>query len=153
MEQVTTELPRRLFHLRRRYLAQAPRVRGLLQVAPWVNVILLVLLFFILNSAYVLQPGVAIDLPTSPATGGARFGSLIVTVAKDDLLFYDDERITLDGLATVLARDALKDPERTLIIEADGQVDHATLVTIYDQATAAGLRRVVLATRPAGSGL
>jgi biopolymer transport protein ExbD len=139
----------RLQHLRRRYMAQAPRVRGLLQVAPWVNVTLLVLLFTIVNSAYVMQPGVVVDLPSSVTTGGARFGSLIVTVASDGLLFYDDERITLDGLAAVLARDAQKDPERTLVIEADGQVAHRTMVAIYDHAVAAGLRRVVLATRAA----
>lgn len=147
MELAQPPLLDRLFHLRRRYVTKAPRVRGLLQVAPWVDVTLLFVLFLVIHSSFVLQPGIVLDLPRSSASGGARFGALVVTIAGNGLIFYDDERISLDGLASALARDAKKDPENTLIIEADGRVEHRTLVTIYDHAAAAGLKRVLLSTR------
>ena len=63
------------------------------------------------------------------------------------MYFFNDERMTLDGLAGALARTVRDDPGRALLVEADGRIAHQSLVEVYNLAVAAGIRHVLLATR------
>lgn len=143
----------RLFHLRRRLKPRSAVRSALLDVPSLVNVALLLLMFFVAQSHFVLQPGIAVSLPAAPMTGGARYGSLVVTLTQEGLILFNDERTTFDGLADDLKRQARAQPDSALVIEADSRVRHGDLVRVYNLATAAGIRQVVLATRipsPAG---
>lgn len=137
----------RLFYFRRRFNPSQRMLRGILVTAPWIDVTLLVVMFFITQSAFVVQPGVVLDLPVSPSTGFARYGDLVVTIPQEGMFFFNDERMTPDGLAAALARAARENPDRALIVEADSRIVHRTLVEVYDMAVAAGVRQVLLATR------
>jgi biopolymer transport protein ExbD len=141
-----------LFHLRRRFRQQQLLRRTLLEPAMWVDFALLALIFFILQSAFVVQPGIVVDLPTAPMAGGAPYGSLVVTLSQEGLLFFDDQRMTVDAFADALARAARREPGATLVIEADARARHSELVRIYDLATRAGVKQVVLATRVSARG-
>ncbi len=143
-EQVLTQ---RLFYLRRRYMPQHRMLRGIIDAPSWVNVVLLVLMFFILQSGFVLQPGIVVDLPASPMIDGARYGSLVVTLGSEGMIFFDDERTTMDGLGTKIMLAAKENPDSALVIEADGRVAQSRLVEVYNLALKAGIRKVVLATR------
>lgn len=137
----------RLSYLRRKFPSKMRPVRGLLEVAPWVNVVLLVLMFFIAQSSFVLRPGITVDLPAAPMTDGAGYRSLVVTLGRGNMVFFNDERTTLDGLATRLVDAARRDPDATLVVEADEHVENGALIRLYNMALAAGFPRVVLATR------
>ena len=137
----------RLFYLRRKFPSKIRPVRGVLDVAPWVDVVLLILLFFIVNSSFVMRPGITMDLPVSAMADGARYDAMVVTVAQDNMVFFNDEKLTLDGLAPRLEDAARKRPDATLVIEADARVQNGTLVGIYNMAMNAGLKQVMMATR------
>lgn len=137
----------RLFYLRRKFPSKVRPVRGLLEVAPWVDVVLLIVLFFIVNSAFVIRPGITMELPASPMMDGARYDAMVVTVTQDNMVFFNDEKTSLDGLGPKLEEAARKRPDAALVIEADARVQNRTLVNIYNMAAAAGLRQVTLATR------
>lgn len=138
--------------LRRRFRTRLRRFAGPLDAVPLANVILLLVLFLIINSSYVLQPGITVDLPTSSFASGTPYGAMVVTVAQEGMVFFNDERTTLEGLSAAFSRTAFDQPDATLVIEADGAVQHSRLVEIYNMAMAAGIRKVVLATRISASG-
>lgn len=147
MHALDEQLSERLFHFRRRFHASQRRTRGLLVSAAWVNVILLMLLFFITQSAFVVQPGVVVELPASTSHGHARFGDLVVAIPQEGMFFFNDERMTEDRLAHAMGAAARENPERALIVEADQRIAHQTLMDVYNMAVSAGLRQVLLATR------
>ena len=137
----------RLFYFRRRFQPTQRMLRGVFVPAPWLDVVLLVVLFFITQSSFVVQPGVNLELPVSPASGHERYGDLVVTIPQEGMYFFNDERMTLDGLAAALARTVRDDPGRALLVEADGRIAHQSLVEVYNLAVSAGIRHVLLATR------
>jgi biopolymer transport protein ExbD len=100
-----------------------------------------------INSSFVMQPGISLSLPVSDFDDGALYGALVVTLAQEGLVFFNDERTTIEGLGAAFAQAVHEDPEARLIVEADARVEHGALVSIYDMATAAGLQHVTLATR------
>ena len=141
----------RLFHLRRRYLPRNRGLRGIIDPASWINVVLMVLFFFVIESGFVLQPGIVMELPRAPLVDGARYGSLVITMSGEDMIFFNDERHSLASLGPALAAAAVGEPDKTLVIEADKRVTQSRLVDVYNLAVEAGIERVVLATRIASA--
>lgn len=141
-------VPERLTAFRRTFnpIERAPR--GLLGVAPWVDFALLLLMVIIQQSAVVLRPGVSLELPPAPFADGIRPDAVVLTVPQEGMYFFQDERLTLEGLQLALAR-AARAPggEAGLIIEADKRISHGSLVALYNMAHAAGFREIVLASR------
>ena len=108
---------------------------------------LMMLAFYLAVSPFVLQPGINIRLPASPFTGGARFGSLILTVTHGDWYYFNDERLDLPRLGSALEAAAAHDPGAPLIIEADERASHGAVVAAWNAALDAGIPEVSMATR------
>ena len=108
---------------------------------------LLVLAFFLAVSPFVMQPGINIKLPASPFTGGAKFGSMVLSVTRGGWFYFNDERLDASRLAGVLEAAAAENPGMPLIIEADERVSHGSVVAAWNAALGAGISEVSMATR------
>jgi biopolymer transport protein ExbD len=151
MTQVPANRVERISFMRRRFQPHRRLFCGPLNAVPLVNVMLLLALFFVLHGSFVLKPGITVNLPVSTFTAGAAFGATVVTLSQEGMVFFNDERTTLEGLQSSFLQTAFENPDSTLVIEADGQVRHNTMVRIYNMAMSAGIKKVVLATRVAAA--
>jgi biopolymer transport protein ExbD len=125
--------------------------KGLIDAAPLVNVVFLLLLFFVLNSSFVMVRGVKVGFPSVDMPLINSFQSLVVTVARDNLLFFNDQPVTMDKLEQAL-REAAQQGRRELIIKADQQVSYGTVTEIESAAYRAGITTMNVAARPAAPG-
>jgi biopolymer transport protein ExbD len=112
---------------------------------------LLALAFFLAVSPFVLQPGINITLPKASFTGGARFGSMVLSITRGGWFYFNDERLSLARLPAALSAAVEENPGFPLIIEADESVSHGTIVGAWDAARAAGVGDVSIATRIAAA--
>ena len=151
MSQSPDSLNDYLFLARRKFRPRLRVCKGFPTWLPLLNILTLLFFFYLCTSPFVLQPGVLVNLPESTFAAGARFGGLVVTITQDGLLFFNDERMTLDQLDVAFRRALLHQPENTLILEADRSVPFDVLTVIFNTAQRAGIRQVALATRPAAS--
>lgn len=108
---------------------------------------LLVLAFFLAISPYVLQPGINITLPKASFTGGARFGSMVLSITRGGWFYFNDERLNLARLSGALQEAVDEHPGFPLIIEADESVSHGVIVKAWDVARDAGVEDISMATR------
>jgi biopolymer transport protein ExbD len=124
-----------------------PRQSPWLFIAPLLNVVLLLLVYFLFSSGFVIQSGVSVTLPKSSSrlTGFDR--AHIITIAPgDDLpLYYDGRRVTLATLREALERD--KKTDRRAIIHFDASVSGGRVMQVSDVALAAGFD-IAFATVP-----
>ena len=121
--------------------------KGLVDPAPLVDVVFLLLLFFILSSPFVMQSGFGVSLPSSSAPTVTTFQSLVVTVTRDNLLFFNNQPTTLEKLEQSLRDSVRRGRGRELIIKADRQVSHGTVTQIMSAALKAGITEVNIAAR------
>jgi len=134
-------------------------LRGPIDLAPLIDVVLLLLIFFILSSSFVLQPGVKITTPST--MDGSRGVTnvrhiLAITAADPPLIFFNDQISSRDKLSEQFQEIAAQGGVSSLVIKADRQVPYGTVVDIMNQALAAGLSVVVatqgqVAVPPAGN--
>lgn len=130
----------------RHFRAQAKPFKRPFTTAVYFDLACLLFLFFIVGSKFVIKPAVRISLPPAPLVTGVSVDSHVLTVAGEQLMFFDDERTSIDRLAVTFTELARKDPNAELIIEADRRVPQGVLVDIYRTAMNAGIRDVALAT-------
>ena len=122
---------------------------GRIDAAPMVDVVFLLLIFFILSSPFVLQPGIKVDLPLSEVQSPGPFQGLVVTVTRNNAIFFNSELTSLEGLERSLREAASRGTGPSeLVIKADKQVPHGTVVEIMSMAIEAGIPSINIATRP-----
>jgi len=138
---------RQLNTLRRRFHSRVRRFPPTIEPAAMVDVVLLVLLFFMISSSYVTRPGIEIELPDIPSQSGFPMNSLVVTLTRGGQIFFNDRRFELEGLGAALKQARLEKPDFPLVIEADGEVPVSLQMTIYEKGVMAGIDRIALATR------
>jgi len=108
---------------------------------------LLALAFFLAVSPFVLQPGINITLPKAAFSGGAQFGSMVLSITRGGGFYFNDERLNAAQLPEALKVATEGNAGFPLIIEADEEVSHGTVVAAWDAARAAGIKDVSIATR------
>ena len=137
-------------------------LRGLIDLAPITNVVLLLLCFFLLGSSFVLQPGIKVDPPRSAVAVGTPASQLVVAVtlgpqqhddkgapiARQPVLYFNDQIVTLDNLRTALDALPASRITPTLVVKADKDVPLDTIASIIDVAHRFS---VVIATQPLSS--
>lgn len=121
---------------------------GPIEVVSLIDAVFIVLFFFMLHSAFVLQPGIKVRLPEAPFLDGAPYwSSMIVAITQEDMIFFNDERIPLQGLGDVFSRARHMHPQTPLVVAADSGVSQGRLIEVYTAAFQAGIKEVVMATR------
>ena len=137
----------RLCYMRRRFKQSVRMPKALVPATALLSVMLIMLMFYVAGSRFVLQPGVIVSLPPSSFESGAPYGPMVLTISQEGMIFFNDERTTLEGLEAAFAQSAHEHPEATLVVEADGRIQQNRIVGIYNMAMAAGIKKIALATR------
>lgn len=140
---------RQLNSLRRRFMSRSRRFPPSVEPAAMVDVVLLVMMFFIVSSSYVTRPGVQISLPVSDRSQGFQMHAMVVTLTRNGLVFFNDQRLEIADLANALQRAHIENPDLALVIEADEAVTVETQMRVVGDATRAGIEEIALATRGA----
>lgn|GEM_PF-1767216 len=115
-------------------------------LAPLIDLVLTLLIFFMLVSRY-LQPTVDLTLPESRAAAAETRPSVTLTLTAEGDLYYEGEQVNINELAGHLAG---VDPQQveTVVLQADEQVPLKRVVEVLDVVRASPLKSVALEVRP-----
>ncbi len=118
-----------------------------LDITPIVDTVFNLLIFFALSLNFIVTPGIKVNLPESITEEIIRErDELIIVMNKDNTIFVDGRSISTENLALLLTKTAQKSRETLVIIQADQDVSHGSVVSMMDLAKKAGLKRLAIAT-------
>jgi biopolymer transport protein ExbD len=146
--------------LRTRYMPRSRINPELVAMAPWLSLVLLVLMFLMLDYRQIIQPGMVIELPQAPFSGGTfnRMAMVIKTEPSAsgaswvERIFFEDSPFLssndehMSRLAIILRSAAARQPGDSLVIFADARVTQGTMMRICQIAEKAGIRTINFAT-------
>jgi biopolymer transport protein ExbD len=121
------------------------RVKATFDITPLVDCVLLLLIFFMLTSSFVFQPGIKVDLPKAATTEPNIKKELVVLITKEGNLFFREQRITLKAFKALLKKEIAANKKAFLIISADKEALHGRVVEVMDTAKLAGIERIAIA--------
>ena len=117
-----------------------------LNIAPLVDMVFLLLIFFLLTSSFILNEGIKISLPEAKSSQMQDRKEITVGITKDGKIFLDEKPVSLQGLLTRLTGMIKDSPEKTVIIKADKGIILEKAVKVLDNVKQAGAKRIVVAT-------
>ncbi|MBN1363255.1 MAG: biopolymer transporter ExbD [Syntrophaceae bacterium] len=123
------------------------RVETNLNIAPLIDIVFLLLIFFMLSSHFVTQPGIKLTLPTATTAKLHLEEDLIISITNDNDLYLNEERVNLDNLLKKLRVKLNKSQKRTVIIKADEKIDLGLAVKVMDIAKQAEAEGLVISTK------
>ncbi|OIO38435.1 MAG: hypothetical protein AUJ75_02690 [Candidatus Omnitrophica bacterium CG1_02_49_10] len=118
-----------------------------LNIAPLVDVVFLLLIFFMLTSSFIFQPGIKINLPKAITSEVLQQQSLIITITADSQVYLNDRRISDEDLYIEMKESAKS--SGPLLIKADRSASVGKVVEIWDMCRDAGITQIHIATSQA----
>ena len=110
-----------------------------------VDVVFILLVFFMLTSSFLEWRAIELKLPAKAAAGAPDEPSLVVSISDDGALRLDGERIADADLGARLGRHLAGDPARSVVVRAAGRVPLQRTIEVLEAVSDAGGRSVSLA--------
>ncbi len=110
------------------------------------DIVMLLLIFFLLTSSFVVTRGMNIVLPKTVIGQPPQQRTITVAIEKNKQLFLNNELISKEQLAVRLTAALGKDKEQQIVVRADKDVILQDVVEILDIAKSVGATRLFIAT-------
>ena len=118
-----------------------------LDITPIVDTVFNLLIFFALSLNFIITPGMKVNLPESATEEIIREREeIIILMNKENGIFINNNPVSIDNLFLTLNKSAKRNEDALVIIQADREVSHGSVVKVMDTAKKAGLRRLAIAT-------
>ncbi len=124
------------------------KLLSMFSYASLTDIVFFLLIFFLLSSSFVIQPGIKVQLPHAETGEPQTERQVTITVTEGGEIFYNNEQIALADLGARLLPVIERDPENVVIIQADRTVSLQNTIEVIDIAKAVGATRFNIATEP-----
>ena len=126
-----------------------------INLIPFIDVLLVIVIFLMLSTTYSKFTELQIVLPTADAQAQRDYPKeVVVAVAADGRYVVNAAPVTgrsVDELALVLAEAAKASKESVVVIHADANAAHQYVITVMEAARRSGLSHITFAAQTSGS--
>ncbi len=129
------------------HLARRQKSTPEIGIAPLVDCVFLLLIFFLLASSFSRKPSIDIALPASSSATEQEKEVIEVAVSDKGQIEFDGKMIDLGGLTSALKRAVHQRGKQPVLLVADRRVSLEMLTELIDCVRAAKLESVSIATR------
>ncbi len=119
--------------------------KGRLDIAPLIDVIFLLLIFFMLTSNFIAQQGIKVNLPGAVTSISLPGEDFIIDITRENKVMINSEAVALDKLHTNL--DGAAKQDKDILIRADRDASMGKVVNVWDLCRDAGINNVNIATK------
>ena len=118
-----------------------------IDLTPMVDVVFLLLIFFMISTTFVESPGISIKLPEAYSQSVEREPQeLKIYLSRDGEIYYLDRKISISDYKGLLAEHQSDADTTTILLLADQESRHGKVVTLMDLARDAGFVKLAIAT-------
>jgi biopolymer transport protein ExbD len=110
------------------------------------DIVMLLLIFFLLTSQFVIQTGVKVKLPGSKMNEKSEQSLMVVTLTTAGEVFAGKDAITIDQLPVKLGEMKASTNEDNLIIRADKTVAIDLVIKVIDAAKISNIEKFTIET-------
>jgi biopolymer transport protein ExbD len=119
-----------------------------INLAPLVDVIFLLVIFFAVSTTFLDSSGLNLDLPSSSSTAETTKNDLMVLLSADGQMSFEGELVELDELDQLLREAMGKSTDKTVILRADTHTEHGDVVRLMDLIRDAGATGLMVDAQP-----
>jgi Biopolymer transport protein len=115
---------------------------------PLIDVLLLIIIFFMITTTFKLAPGISLDLPSSSTAQNVSSSVLRIVAISESEIYVDKVKVDLAGLPDLIKkRSGAGDTSLKATVEGDRNASYQLMVSVLDALRRSGVESVGLRTR------
>ncbi len=122
------------------------RIHSHLDIAPLIDIVFLLLVFFMLTSTFMVPEAIELELPESNSATATQTTPIVVSLDQKGQLALNGERIELARLRAAIEPLLKQDAESPVTLKSDAHAEVQQLLKVMDEIRAAGGGNISLAT-------
>lgn len=115
-----------------------------INIVPFVDIILVVLIIFMITTPLIVKPSININLPKAASGDDTTPSLLNVAIDPDGQVTLNGKPVTDDDVRTLSAAALAEQPDVQAIISADRGVPHGRVIAILDAIKTAGVKKFAI---------
>ncbi|AVO53907.1 biopolymer transporter ExbD [Ectopseudomonas mendocina] len=116
-----------------------------IDLTPMLDVVFIMLIFFIVTSSFIKEAGVEVQRPQAETASPQDKGNILIAVTADGQVWLDKKPVDVRSVRAHVERMRVEQPEGAVVVQADQDARTGLVVQVMDQARLAGVRDVALA--------
>lgn len=113
-----------------------------IDLTPMLDVIFIMLIFFIVTTSFVKESGVTVNRPSAATTEEKKGNNILVAIRANGEIWIDRRAIDVRAVRPNIERMKAENPEGSVIIQADEYSNTGLLVKVMDQVRLAGISNI-----------
>jgi len=123
-----------------------------IDLAPMLDFVLNLLIFFIVTTSFVKQAGIQVDKPLAVTAEFRQSGNVLVAIRSNGEIWMDRHRVDLRQVRPLIERMHLERPDDSVVVVADKATPAALLAQVMDQVKQGGIQDVAIGATSGASG-
>lgn len=115
-------------------------------VTPLLDIVFIMLIFFIVTSTFVKEPGVEVQRPEAVTAQERKLASIIIAISDQDEIWINKELVELNEVRAAVEQLRRENPKGTAVVQADAAAKSRLLVEVVNQVRATGIVDVAVST-------
>ena len=118
-----------------------------IDLAPMLDFVLNLLIFFIITTSFVKQTGAQIDKPFADTAEHRESGNLLIAVKPNGEVWMDRKQLDLRELRPAIEKLHIERPDDTIVIIADKLAPAGQVAKVMDEARKAGIKDIAISAQ------
>ncbi|MDY0040297.1 MAG: biopolymer transporter ExbD [Desulforhabdus sp.] len=115
-----------------------------LNLTPLIDMIFILLIFFLVTTSFVKEAGVEIDRPQAQSASSKEKVNMIIGITADGLIYLEGNTIDIRSVRGRMERFAADTPQSSVVIVADRESQTGIVVQVLDACRLAGVKDISL---------
>jgi biopolymer transport protein ExbD len=137
--------------MRQRFMAmQAEDEEQEINITPMLDVVFIMLIFFIVTASFVKESGIDVNKPEAQTSVAKEKANILIAIDASGNIWIDRRQVDPRAVRANIERLHSENPQGTVVIQADEDARTGVLVQVMDAARLAGVYDVAIASQQSG---
>jgi biopolymer transport protein ExbD len=116
-------------------------------LTPMLDVVFIMLIFFIVTASFVKEAGVDVTRPPAETAESKDKGNILIAITESGQIWIDRRQVDGNSLQAHIERLHGENPQGAIVVQADKNSQNSLLVQVMDAAQAAGVTQIAISAQ------
>ena len=119
-----------------------------INLTPMLDVVFIMLIFFIVTANFIKEPGLEVNRPDAETANIQDNAAILIAIGSNDDIWIDGRRVDVRQVKANVTKLLADNPQGSVVIQADERATADAIIKVMDQSRDAGVYAISLASEP-----
>lgn len=116
-----------------------------LDISPLIDMVFILLIFFVVTSTFTRETGVDVTKPQAQSASTLEKENILIAITREGTIHINERQVDIAGMKDILSQIIQRNPDREAVLIADKNSQTGILVQVMDACTMSGVKKVSIA--------